>query len=60
MKKLKPLQEYIDENGVKITVYPEKQKKRTPWQKNDTFYAAKLRITDDSSFARFTRKKGKA
>jgi len=57
---LKPIGEYV-ENGVKITVYPEKETKHVKWQKNDTFYGTKMRITDDSNtFAHFTRKKGKA
>ena len=50
-----------EENGVKITVYPEKQKKRTLWQKNDTFYAAKMRVEDNNGlFTTFSRKSGKA
>lgn len=49
------------ENGVVIKVYAEKQVKRVPWQKNDTFYAAKMRVEDDNGlFTTFSRKPGKA
>lgn len=57
---MKPIREYIDENGITIKVYPEKKTKKRLWQKNDTFYSAKMRIEDDSCFASFSRKAGKA
>jgi hypothetical protein len=56
---MKPVRTYT-ENDVTITVYPEKEAKHTKWQKNDTFYGQKMRITDDRLFATFTRKAGKA
>ena len=58
--KIKPISSYV-ENGVKVTVYPEKPVKKRLWQKNDTFYSAKMRIEDGNGmFANFSRKAGKA
>ena len=56
---MKAIKEYM-ENGVLVKVYPEKKTKRKLWQKNDTFYGALMRIDDDSCFASFSRKPGKA
>jgi hypothetical protein len=57
---MKPIKTYV-ENGLTIVVYPEKQIKRRMWQKNDTFYSAKMRIEDGNGlFAQFSRKAGKA
>ena len=57
---MKPIKTYI-ENGLTIVVYPEKKVKRRMWQKNDTFYSAKMRIEDGNGlFAQFSRKAGKA
>jgi hypothetical protein len=56
---MKPICQYVNADGVKVTVLPEKKTKRATWCKNDTFYSAKMRITDDSMFAPMTRKKGK-
>jgi len=57
---MSPIRTYV-ENGVTIAVYPEKKAKRRIWQKNDTFYAAKMRIDDGNGmFALFSRKAGKA
>lgn len=58
-RKIQAIASYT-ENGITVSVYPEKKVKRIPWQKNDTFYGAKMRIDDDSCFASFSRKKGKA
>jgi hypothetical protein len=57
--KIQPIGSYV-ENGVTITVYPEKQVKKRLWQKNDTFYSTLMRIPDGSCFANFSRKAGKA
>jgi hypothetical protein len=57
---MEPIDQYY-EDGIKVKVYPEKKSKHRMWQKNDTFYAAKMRIpSNNSSFVSFTRKKGKA
>lgn len=57
---MKMLKSYM-ENGVLVKVYPEKKVKRTPWQKNDTFYTAQMRVGESlGMFAMFTRKPGKA
>lgn len=58
---MKPIKSYV-ENGITIVVYPEKQIKRRLWQKNDTFYSAKMRVEDGMGglFTPMTRKAGKA
>jgi hypothetical protein len=57
---MKPIKTYV-ENGLTIVVYPEKHIKRRMWQKNDTFYAAKMRIDEPGAmFTPMTRKAGKA
>lgn len=57
---MKMLKSYM-ENGVLVKVYPEKKVKRTPWQKNDTFYTAQMRVGESlGMFAMFSRKPGKA
>lgn len=57
---MKPVRSYV-ENGIAINVYPERKVKRQRWMKNDTFYAAKMRIDDGSSmFTALTRKVGRA
>jgi hypothetical protein len=57
---MKMLKSYV-ENGITVTVYPEKVVKRRLWQKNDTFYAAKMRVGDDvGMFSAYSRKPGKA
>jgi hypothetical protein len=56
----KPISSYI-ENGIRIDVYEAPQKKRQMWMKNDTFYAAKMRIEEPGTmFTAMTRKPGKA
>lgn len=57
--KIKPIKTYV-EDGVTVTVYPEKKTKKRLWQKNDTFYSTMMRIEDGSCFANFSRKAGKA
>lgn len=60
-RKVEAINEYYNEAlGCMVKVYPPKATKRTSWQKNDTFYGAKMRIDDDTLFARFTRKAGRA
>lgn len=58
---IKPIGEYTSTEGYKVTVYPEKKVKRTPWQRGEAFLSQKMRIGDenDRMFARFTRKNGK-
>jgi hypothetical protein len=57
---MKPIKTYV-ENGITISVYPEKQIKRRMWQKNDTFYSAKMRVEESGTmFTAMTRKAGKA
>jgi hypothetical protein len=57
---MKMLKSYV-ENGIIVKVYPEKKVKRLLWQKNDTFYAAKMRVGDDvGMFSAYSRKPGKA
>lgn len=51
---------YTDATGNLVKVYAEKKAKHPKWQKNDTFYGAKMRIEEDSCFATFSRKAGKA
>ena len=61
MRASQPVSQYVDADGVLVSVYPEKKAKRQMWMKNDTFYGALMRIDNDTScFAPFTRKKGKA
>jgi hypothetical protein len=62
IKMKKPISEYFDAVlNVVVKVYDAPKSKRTPWMKNDTFYAAKMRIEDGSGmFANFSRKPGKA
>jgi hypothetical protein len=60
LMKIQPISSYV-ENGLTINVYPEKKVKRRQWQKNDTFYSAKMRIEDGNGmFANFSRKAGRA
>lgn len=58
MKAPVQIDEYF-EGEVIVRVFAPAKEKRARWQKNDTFYSSKMRITDDRMFARFTRKKGK-
>jgi len=48
------------DGDVLVKEYPMKKVRRKLWQKNDTFYATKMRIIDDQMFAMPARKKGKA
>lgn len=59
--KIEPISSYFNTDGIEVKVYPEKQVKRTPWQRGEAFLSQKMRIGDenDRMFARFTRKNGK-
>ena len=58
---MKPINSYVNEQGITVNVYPEKKVKRIPWQRGEAFLGQKMRIGDenDRMFARFTRKNGK-
>jgi len=58
---MKPIREYTDEQGVKITVYPEKKVKRVPWQRGEAYLGMKMRIPEETGMVmfQFTRKNGK-
>lgn len=58
---MKPIREYINEDGVKVTVYPEKKQKRTPWQRGEAYLGMKMRLPEDTGMVmfQFTRKNGK-
>jgi hypothetical protein len=58
---LKPIEQYVNSEGVIVTVYPEKKVKRKVWMRGEAFLSQKMRIGDenDRMFARFTRKNGK-
>lgn len=58
---LKPIEQYVNSEGVTVTVYPEKKVKRKVWMRGEAFLSQKMRIGDenDRMFARFTRKNGK-
>lgn len=58
---MKAIREYINEDGVKVTVYPEKKVKRKLWMRGESFCGAKLRIPEEGErmFATFSRKNGK-
>ena len=58
----KPVSSYFDAVlNCMVNVYEQPKTKRTPWMKNATFYAAKMRIDENNGmFANFSRKPGKA
>lgn len=58
---MKPIGSYVNEQGVTVTVYPEKKVKRIPWQRGEAYLSQKARIGDENDrlFARFSRKNGK-
>jgi hypothetical protein len=58
---MKPIGEYVNADGVTVTVYPEKKVKRRAWMRGEAYLSQKMRIGDenDRMFARFTRKNGK-
>lgn len=58
---MKPIGSYVNDQGVTVTVYPEKKVKRIPWQRGEAYLSQKARIGDENDrlFARFSRKNGK-
>lgn len=58
---MKPIGTYVNDQGVTVTVYPEKKVKRIPWQRGEAYLSQKARIGDENDrlFARFSRKNGK-
>lgn len=59
--KPKPISEYIDADGNKVTVYAEKPTKRKAWMRGEALYGMKMRIPEegDRCFVQFKRKNGK-
>lgn len=60
-KRLEPIGQYTNEDGITVSVYPEKKVKRIPWQRGETYLGMQMRIQEDTGamFAKFTRKNGK-
>lgn len=60
-RKIEPVSTYTNEDGVTVTVYPEKKVKRIPWQRGEAYLGMKMRIQEDTGtmFANFSRKNGK-
>lgn len=58
---MKAISTYVNEQGVTVTVYPEKKVKRKMWMRGEGFCGAKMRIPEDGErmFATFSRKNGK-
>ena len=58
---MKAISTYVNEQGITVTVYPEKKVKRKAWMRGEAFLSQKMRIGDenDRMFARFSRKNGK-
>jgi hypothetical protein len=58
---MKPVTQYKNEQGVLVTVYPEKKVKRKAWMRGEGFCGAKIRIPEEGErmFATFSRKNGK-
>lgn len=61
MERMKAIDTYINSEGHKVTVYPEKKQKRIPWQRGEAYLNMKMRLPDDrmSCMVQFTRKNGK-
>ena len=58
---MKAISTYVNEQGVTVTVYPEKKVKRRAWMRGEGYCGAKMRIPEDGErmFATFSRKNGK-
>ena len=58
---MKAISQYTNEQGVLVTVYPEKKVKRKAWMRGEGFCGAKYRIPEEGNrmFATFSRKNGK-
>lgn len=59
---MKPERVYFDEQlQAFVTVYPEKKKKRIPWQRGEAYLGMKMRIQEETGnlMYKFTRKAGK-
>lgn len=58
---MKPLTQYVDDQGITVTVFPEKKVRRKAWMRGEAWSGAKMRIGEDEDrcFVRFKRKNGK-
>lgn len=59
--KPKAISEYINKDGVKVTVFEEKKVKRIPWQRGEAYLGMKMRIQEETGtiMGSFSRKPGK-
>lgn len=60
-RKIEPIRTYVNEDGVTVNVYAEKQVKRIPWQRGEAYLGMKMRIQEETGpvMYQFTRKNGK-
>ena len=61
-RKIEAVAEYFNADlGCMVKVYPEKQKKRLPWQRGEVLLGMKMRIQEDTGamMYQFTRKTGR-
>lgn len=58
---MKPIKEYVNDEGVTVKVYPEKKVKRVPWQRGEAYLGMKMRLPEDTGMVmfQFTRKNGR-
>lgn len=58
---MQAISQYINDNGILVTVYPEKKVKRKAWMRGEGFCSVKARIPEEGNrmFATFSRKNGK-
>ena len=61
-RKIEAVAEYFNADlGCMVKVYPEKQRKHTPWQRGEAYLGMKMRIQEDTGamMYQFTRKTGR-
>ena len=58
---MQAISQYINDNGILVTVYPEKKVKRKAWMRGEGYCSVKARIPEEGNrmFATFSRKNGK-
>lgn len=59
---VKIINQYINSDGILVTVYEEKKTKRIPWQRGESYLRMKMRVPDSSTgsvMGSFSRRPGK-